>query len=102
MAQLKWDGDRVSARIKAKLATKAHEAAQILVAEAKAEAPVDSGELRDSIREEPSSNPEKTKVVVDAPHAFWVEFGTRDRPADPFFRRAIYGAMTKMGSAFRS
>lgn len=63
-----------------------------LVATAKGFAPVDEGELRDSIEQRDTSEPGKPRrqVRVTAkdekgrPYPRWVEHGTKDTPARPF------------------
>lgn len=48
-------------------------------------APVDTGELRDSI--EPGG---KNRINIGAKHAAHVEFGTEHMAAQPFVRPALY------------
>ena len=51
-------------------------------------APVDTGELKQSIRARKIDD--KTwRVTAHAPHALHVEFGTLRRPATPFLRPAL-------------
>lgn len=50
---------------------------------AKSLAPVDTGALRDSIAQTSEG------VVVGAPYAVFVEYGTSESPAQPFVRPAI-------------
>lgn len=58
-----------------------------VTAQAKALAPVDSGQLRNSI----SYGQDGDDVIVSASaeHAVYQEFGTRNMSAQPFFRPAI-------------
>lgn len=58
-----------------------------IVDEAKSNAPVVSGRLRDSIRKEGDGL--ESDVVVGAPYAVYVEFGTRYQEAQRFLRDAI-------------
>lgn len=53
--------------------------ARTAVASIQQRAPVETGELRDSIREEDG------RVVATAPHAGFVEFGTYRMAAQPYF-----------------
>lgn len=62
---------------------------------AKAQAPVETGELRDSIVIE------GTDVHVTAPYAGFVEFGTINVPAQPYLRPAADAAGETVESAAR-
>ena len=52
------------------------ETAQLIVSNAKARAPVDEGELRDSISMEILNGGFSAVVHVGAEHAIWIEYGT--------------------------
>lgn len=67
-------------KINAELA--AARSARAIAKDAKANAPVDTGALRDSIRAE--GNGLKWTVVVGAPYGVYVEFGTMYMSAQPF------------------
>ncbi len=54
-------------------------------------APVETGELRESI------HVEGDRVVAEADHAVYVEYGTRYMDAQPFLRRALYQRRTLRG-----
>ena len=54
----------------------------------RAHAPVDAGELRDSV-EEYDAGPSKGVVWVDAEHGIHVEYGTSRMQASPFIRPAV-------------
>ena len=56
--------------------------AEEVATDARAIVPVDTGTLRDSIHTEPG------KVVVTAPYAAFVEYGTADTSAQPYLRPA--------------
>lgn len=56
-------------------------------------APVDTGDLRGSIGVEGSS------AVAAAPHAVFVEKGTRNRPATPFASEAAQASETEVSVA---
>lgn len=65
------------------------EAAEEIAARAKAIAPVDTGEYRESIHTGDG------QVISDAPHAAVLEFGAGNKPTFATFRRAateLYGA----------
>ncbi len=55
-----------------------------IVEDAKRYAPVDTGRLRNSIHREGDS------IVVSAPYAGYVEFGTRNMAPQPFLRPALF------------
>jgi HK97 gp10 family phage protein len=63
-------------------------AAAMMVAEARRLAPVRTGRLRDSITAR-QLGPMSWEVSAEAPYAFFVEYGSRGRPARPFFRPAF-------------
>lgn len=52
-------------------------------------APVDTGELRNSIHVEQNERPGFYDIVASAPHAVYVEFGTHKAPAQPFLVPAL-------------
>ncbi len=56
--------------------------AQDVAVDAAAMAPVDTGQLRDSI------TAEADRVTTDVEYAAYVEYGTSDTPAQPFMRPA--------------
>lgn len=60
-------------------------------------APVDTGELRDSINYAVMDHEYGWQVLVyaSAPYALFVEFGTRRSPMQPFLRPALY-SLTKI------
>lgn len=70
------------------------EIAQIIVDEAQANAPVDTGYLRDHIRMTEESDTSVT-VVSEAEYSSFVEFGTRYMSAQPFFEPAIESARSE-------
>jgi HK97 gp10 family phage protein len=71
-------------------------AAAMMVAEAKRLAPVRTGRLRDSITAR-QLGPLSWEVSAEAPYAIFVEYGSRGRPARPFFRPAY----EKVAAQFR-
>ena len=62
--------------------------AEVLMDESQTNAPVDTGELRDSHYVE-SIDQRRADVIVDAEHAAPVEFGTYKMAAQPYLRPAI-------------
>jgi HK97 gp10 family phage protein len=71
-------------------------AAAMMVAEAKRLAPVRTGRLRDSITAR-QLGPLSWEVSVGADYGVYVEYGSRGRPARPFFRPAY----EKVAAQFR-
>jgi HK97 gp10 family phage protein len=65
---------------------------ELLADEIRRRAPVDTGQLRDSVRVAPAGR-EGTdvhgEIVIDEYYAVFEEFGTSDRPARPFMRPAV-------------
>lgn len=63
------------------------ETADAVADDARRNAPVDTGELRDSIHVEGSGR--QTRVVVGADHGIFPEYGTRKMAARPYFWPAV-------------
>jgi HK97 gp10 family phage protein len=87
LAQLQRRLARLPPKIKAEVKPAIDKGADALVAMQKRLAPVDEGNLRDSIRKEDGRH--ELAVVVKAgagiPYETFVEFGTVNMPAQPFF-----------------
>jgi len=64
-----------------------HEAAEEMAEVARQNAPVDTGELRDSIHVEDEG--EGSRVVVGTDHWIFPEFGTVDMAPEPYMRPAV-------------
>ena len=62
--------------------------AQAVSNEAVRLAPVDTGELRQSLRARKVA-PKTWRISASAPHALFVEFGTRRTRAQPYLRPAL-------------
>lgn len=60
-----------------------------IAADAQRYAPVDTGELVNSIHVH-SETPRTARISAEAPHAHFVEFGTENMEAQPFMRPALY------------
>lgn len=60
--------------------------------------PVDTGQLKSSISHKLSSDSGGLGVDIEAraPHALYVELGTRYRPATPYLRPAMRQAMSRI------
>lgn len=71
------------------------EAAEVAAQIARAIAPVDSGEYRDSIHVE--SDGEQTRLVAGTDHGIYVEIGTEDTPAFHVLTRAAEAAGLEIG-----
>jgi HK97 gp10 family phage protein len=76
------------------------EGAQLIVDSAQANAPVDTGFLRDSIQVAEESDTSVT-VVAEAEYAAFVEYGTRFMSAQPFFEPAIEEAKQQIQQLLR-
>jgi HK97 gp10 family phage protein len=85
----------LSAELKADLRKSLDKTADEAVAYAKALAPVDSSELRDSIRRRDGDHELHVIVEADADYALHVEGGTKDTKARPFFRPGVRLAIRK-------
>jgi HK97 gp10 family phage protein len=86
------------ARVERVSSAKMTEIASRLRDDARANAPVDTGELRDSI--EIHGGKGYRIVRATAPHSFFVEFGTSDTAPQPFMWPAAARAAVAMHEAF--
>lgn len=77
------------AQIEAKLRGAISHLADDIADDAQRYAPVDTGELVNSIHVV-QLGPKSARIVADAPHAGFVEFGTENMDAQPFMRPALY------------
>lgn len=68
--------------------------------EAKAAAPVETGELRDSIKVR--GDKEGRTIVADSRAAFFQEFGTSNHPPQPFMWPQIPAAVKRMSDALEA
>ena len=73
-----------------------NESATEIAAIARQLAPVDTGFLRDSIAVESYNRNELLRVIVDAPYAGFVEYGTSAQAAQPFLRPAVEAVKSRM------
>ena len=71
------------------------------VASAKADAPVDTGATRDSIRAESDGGDMRT-IVADTRAAFFQEFGTSKMPPHPFMWPQVPAAVAQMTTEFEN
>ena len=67
-------------------------ALEIMCDNIKSEAPVRTGDLRDSVEVKKS----ESMVVALAPYASFVEFGTWKMTANPFFQRGIWNSIPEI------
>ena len=96
---ISWNGDALLDLVERRVDQGLDEAADALLDEIQARAPVQSGALRDSIHVEAEGDDERT-VVADAPYALTVELGTEDTPARPYLRTGFDAARDKMIRSF--
>lgn len=68
-----------------------------IAADAKSRAPVDTGYLRSSIHAESKSAGKEADVMVDAPYAAYVEYGTFKMAAQPFLTPAVEAHKAEFG-----
>jgi HK97 gp10 family phage protein len=79
------------AKVAASVTPAVQQAAELIMATQRRFVPVDDGDLRDSIHQEPdvkSQNATRVLIIAGgqpAPHAKIVEFGSLRQPAQPFF-----------------
>lgn len=95
-ATLREIGDNLQANIGEAL----RQAAELIVSEAQANAPVDTGHLRDSIEVTEESDDSVT-VVAGAEYAAYVEYGTSKMAAQPFFEPAIESVRSEIERMIR-
>jgi HK97 gp10 family phage protein len=81
--------DRLPKTIKTALARELASCGDLIVARMKENAPHESGELADNIRAMPANEGLKVEIISDTDHSAYVEFGTSDTPAEPFFYPTI-------------
>lgn len=93
-----WWDPGAEERLRARWHEAAREAAEFVARRARELCPVDTGELRGSIVVEPSMGGAVWNILVKAPHAKHVEFGTTHHlpngvsyfiPPNPFLRTAM-------------
>jgi HK97 gp10 family phage protein len=92
----RWFGDKVKAEIGRQIDGRMNATGAAVVEEARRLAPVGTGQLRDSIGYTYRQSDKTLQIHADAPHAFYVEFGTRFMRARPYLRPALL----KAGRAF--
>jgi HK97 gp10 family phage protein len=90
---------QIVAAVEARARTAPYEVAQEVAQVASANAPVDTGELRDSIVAV-KVNQYNAEVRVGAEHGIYVEYGTYKMPAQPYFAPACEGRAEEMLALF--
>lgn len=80
---------QVAALVERRFAILSREAAQRIADRARSLAPVDTGQLRDSIEAEGTGSATVWRVVARAPHAIYQEYGTVNQPGTPFLTPAL-------------
>lgn len=97
ISRLPWRGKEVADRIELAGSEGARIAAEYVAERARYYCPVDSGDLRRSIKVIPTQSRMRWNVVATMPYAIHVEFGTTHHgpggsyfiPPNPFMRRAF-------------
>lgn len=85
MADVHWQKEELAKILDLAMATVDEKIIPEIVDDMKRLAPVDTGELRDSIEAVGDG-----KIVIGADHAAYVEFGTEIMAAQPYARPALY------------
>lgn len=96
--------DRIVSRLDTNVEKVLKETAESVANDAKGKAPVDTGNLKDSIRVT-ESNATRAAVESQAGYSGFVEYGTMDMSAQPFFYDAVQKATQelrrRMGESLR-
>lgn len=92
--RIKWRGQEAMREIEATIGRRARKAAAILVKAVQEECPVDTGDLRATVRQETEGKNKVNVVVGGGPKSIdytrYVHDGTSRSRANPFFTRAIF------------
>lgn len=91
---------QIERQVPARAAAIIHGVAQDIEGEAKQNAPVDTGDMRDSIAAE-QTGPAEAKVEVGEFYGHFVELGTRKMAARPFLVPAAEKARRSLNRKFR-
>ena len=100
--QYQFNGPTVVAAIKARAGEAVKDVARRILAEADANVPEDTGELRESDVVVPDPDDTAAYVIYSAPHAGFVETGTAKMAARPFLQRATMVVKAESSAAFAS
>jgi HK97 gp10 family phage protein len=90
-ARLAVKARALRAKVAASVTPAVQQAAELIMQTQRRYVPVDDGDLRDSIHQEPdvrSQNATRVLIIAGgkpAPHARIIEFGSQRQPAQPFF-----------------
>lgn len=87
-----FKADHVRKRMEQLGVQRVEQLAQLVAGEAQKLAPIDTGELRQSIRARKIEEGH-ARVSAHAPHALYVELGTRYMRAQPYLRPALHSVM---------
>jgi HK97 gp10 family phage protein len=91
----------IAAGLRGKVALAVRKTALDIEASAKAAAPVDTGNLQNSILAE-NTGPGSARVTVGAEYGIYQEFGTNRMGAQPFFFQAVHNAEQAFVNALSS
>jgi hypothetical protein len=95
--RLPWKETEAKAKGAANAFGRVRRAAEFVAERARMYCPVDSGDLKASIRAMPGPDGRTWLIVADMPYAVYVEFGTDHGsyfiPPNPFLRRAMMDGM---------
>lgn len=109
IVRLPWRGAEVKARLETSASEAARIAAEYVADQARLYCPVDSGDLKRSIKAIPSQARMRWRVVAMMPYAIHVEYGTTHHtsggsyfiPPNPFMRRAFADGRKKFPSILK-
>jgi HK97 gp10 family phage protein len=82
------------------LGNKLDESASVIVDNAKSEAPVASGALKESIRKAVDKDALNAEVGSDLNYALNIELGTKNIPPNPYLRRGLSKSISAIKAIF--
>jgi HK97 gp10 family phage protein len=96
---LRWFGPSALAQIDRAMAATLDGLGRMIAERARELAPVDTGQLRDSIGHTFVASTSIVQVHADAPYAYWVEVGNGVSEAQPFLMPALMEAEAFLAAA---
>jgi len=84
---IRWNSDQILARVNMLKRTALEAGANVVKADAKLRAPVDTGQLRASIQHQ--VNEDSADIGTNVTYAEYLEYGTSRQRAQPFLRPAL-------------
>ena len=99
--RINWHPEKFLNKLDIDLANRVDEAGNVVEEKAKESCPVATGALRDSIKAVVGENRLKVKIGSSLPYATYVEYGTRNTPAQPFLRKGRAKSVTFIRRIFK-